>query len=61
MMKLACKDLNPSTTCNFVATGSSQVKVASKMMEHAKANHAGDLAGMSDDKIMNMMESKVHE
>ncbi|MBI3888884.1 DUF1059 domain-containing protein [Candidatus Nomurabacteria bacterium] len=61
MMKLACKDLNPASTCDFVATGSSQSKVVGKMMAHAKVNHPEDLIGMSDDEIESMMDSKVHE
>jgi predicted small metal-binding protein len=59
MMKLACKDLNPDSTCSFVATGNSQVKVAGKMMSHAKVAHSEDLVGMSDDEIRDLMESKV--
>jgi predicted small metal-binding protein len=61
MMKLACKDMDASTTCNFEATGMTASEVAGKMMAHAKAEHPENLAGMSDAEIMSMMESKVHE
>lgn len=61
MMKLACKDINPSTTCAFVSTGDTKTEVAEKMMAHAKVVHSDDLKNMSDEEIMGMMESKVHE
>lgn len=60
-MKLACKEINPSTTCSFEATGETKPEVANKMMAHAKVVHADDLKNMSDDEIEKMMESKVHE
>lgn len=60
-MKLACKDLNPSTTCAFESTGDTKEEVASRMMVHAKVVHADDLKNMSDEDIIKMMESKVHE
>ena len=61
-MKLACKDLNPSSSCDFVATGNTNEEVAQYMMSHAKANHTDDLAkmNMSDADIMSMMVSKTH-
>jgi predicted small metal-binding protein len=61
MMKLACKDLDPSTTCGFEAMGASSAEVAGKMMAHVKAEHADKMAGMSDTDMMAMLESKVHE
>lgn len=60
MMKLSCKDISPSSTCEFVAMGTSASEVAAKMMAHAKAEHPADVAGMSDADMMAMMESKVH-
>jgi predicted small metal-binding protein len=60
MMKLACKDINSTTECNFEVTGDTAVEVASKMMAHAKVDHAKDIAGMPDEAVLEMMESKVH-
>ena len=60
-MKLACKDINPASTCDYEVAGISASEVASKMMAHAKVDHPSDLEGMSDLDIMTMMEEKVHE
>jgi len=59
-MKLACKDLDSSSSCNFEAIGDSVEEVAKKMMAHAKVTHPESVKGMSDDNIINMMELKVH-
>ena len=61
MMKLACKDINPSTTCNFSVTGNTASESAAKMVAHAKAEHADEVASMSDADMMAAFESKVHE
>ena len=61
MMKLACKDINPSTSCTFEVTGEEKKEIAEKMMAHAKVVHADDLKNMSDENILSMMESKVRE
>jgi predicted small metal-binding protein len=60
MMKLSCKDLDPSTTCTYEATGDTAEDVASKMMAHAATDHPEAMAGMSDTDKMSMLESKVH-
>jgi len=60
MMKLACKDINPTTTCDFVAEGETPAETAAKMLAHAKVAHAEDIAGKSDEEVLTMMESKVH-
>jgi len=59
-MKLACKDINPTTTCDFVAEGETKEDVAAKMLAHAKEHHADDIAGKPDAEVLEMMESKVH-
>ncbi|MFA6177887.1 MAG: DUF1059 domain-containing protein [Candidatus Paceibacterota bacterium] len=61
MMKLACKDINPSTMCQFEATGDTKGEVADKMLAHAKIAHPEDIKDMSDTDTKSMMESKVHE
>lgn len=60
MMKLACKDLDSSSSCNFEATGYTTEEVAKKMMAHAKVAHPESVKGMSDDNVISMMELKVH-
>jgi len=61
MMKLTCRDIDSSSTCDFESTGSTATEVASIMMAHAKADHSLGVKGMTDTQIMNMMEAKVHE
>jgi predicted small metal-binding protein len=60
-MKLACKDINPDTTCDFEVTGNTPTEVAKKMMKHVKSDHAEDVKGMTDAEIMKMLEEKVHD
>jgi len=56
MMKLACKDLDPSTMCNFVAMGETKEEVAGKMMGHIKSDHPDKMEGMS----VSVLAPKVH-
>lgn len=62
MKTLSCKDLdNPA--CTFVAEDETAEGVVAKMMDHAKAAHADDMAKMSvtmtPDQTKAMMMSKV--
>ena len=61
MKKVACKDINPETDCDFEATGNSDKEVVNKMTAHIKAEHPDDVKGMSDGEIREMVQSKVHE
>ena len=61
MMKLSCKDIDPTSMCDFEATGNTAKEVAGKMMAHVKSDHAEHVKGMSDAEIMKMLEEKVHE
>ena len=61
MMKLACKDLNPETECNYEVTAETKEDTARIMMSHAKIVHDKDIEGMSDEEIMEMMEVVVHK
>ncbi len=61
MFMLSCKDLDPTTTCDFQATGETTTEVAEKMMAHAKMEHMDKVDGMSDAELMATYESKVHE
>ena len=59
MMKLACKDLDPSTTCMFEATGETKEEVAGKMLAHVKSDHPDKMSGMGQG-AMGMLASKAH-
>lgn len=58
-MKLACKDLDPSSPCNFVAEGTNGHEVAMRMVEHVKSDHPEAMKGTDAD-MMSMLESKAH-
>ena len=60
MMKLSCKDVNPSTACDFEATGNSAPEVAGKMMAHVKTDHPEAMEGKTGGDMMQMLQSKVH-
>jgi len=62
-MKLACKDIDPQSKCDFESYGGSKTETAGKMLDHAKEMHAGNLAemNMSNDDTMRMFEGKVRE
>ncbi len=60
-MKLACKDLNPATTCDFEVEGAAATDAAHYMLIHAREVHAGDIEDMTDEDALKMMESKVRE
>ncbi|MES2930349.1 MAG: DUF1059 domain-containing protein [Patescibacteria group bacterium] len=61
MRKLKCKDINPTTTCNYEATAESAQEVALKMIEHAKIHHTADVENMTDGEMIKAFEAKVHE
>lgn len=58
-MKLACKDINPSTTCSFSVEAETSEGAAEKMLVHAKMAHAEDIKEKPDADVLQMMESKV--
>lgn len=58
-MKLACKDINPTTTCDFEVEGATATEVAQQMLVHAREVHAGDIEDMTDEDVIKMMETKV--
>ena len=62
MKKIACKDLNPMTSCMFEATGKTVNEVTDKMLAHMKMEHKDEVAkmGMSDEEMVKMIGSKVH-
>ncbi len=62
-MKLTCKDIDPTSTCDHQITGDTRRDVATKMLEHAKVDHKDSLEkmNMTDEKIMEVFESKVRE
>ena len=60
MMKLACKDISPETTCTFVAEGQTAEDAAKVMLAHARVAHTADIAGMSDDEVVKAFAPKAH-
>ncbi len=60
-MKLACKDINPTTTCDFEVEGATRNDAAEQMLVHARAEHAADIEDMTDEEVVQMMEAKVRE
>jgi predicted small metal-binding protein len=60
MMKLSCKDIDPTMDCSFEAMGNTEGEVASKMMAHVKAKHPDAAKSMSDNEMMSMFKEKVH-
>ena len=60
-MKLACKDINPTTTCDFEVDAMSKEDAARQMLIHAREVHAQDIEGQTDEEVRAMMEAKVRE
>jgi len=49
MKKLSCKEIDPSTDCDFAAEDETNEGVIGKMYEHAKEHHADKLKDMTDE------------
>ena len=60
MMKLACKDISPNSTCMFQAEGETATDAAKIMLGHARQHHAQDIAAMPDADVLKLFESKAH-
>ncbi len=60
-MKLACKDINPTTTCDFEVEGATATEAAQKMLVHARSEHAADIEDMTDEDAVTLFEGKVRE
>jgi len=61
MMTLKCKDMDPSSTCDFMATGADNMEVMANMKTHAMADHADAVAGKSEDEMTAMMMPHIKE
>ena len=61
MKTLKCKDMDPSSTCDHMATGADDMEVMNNMMVHAKEAHADKVAGMTDEQINEMMRPHIKE
>lgn len=59
MMKLACKDISPATTCGFEVEGATAMDAAQMMLAHARTDHTADIAAMSDEDAVKLFETKV--
>ena len=60
MMKLACKDISPETTCTFEVAAESTEETAKMMLAHARTDHTADIASMSDEEVVKAFSAKVH-
>lgn len=62
-MKLACKDLDPKSDCDFESVGNSKTETAGIMLDHVKADHPEKIIelNMSNEEMMKMFEGRVYE
>lgn len=61
MYKVSCKDISPSTNCEYEASGSSDDEAVTKMASHMRSDHSDDIEGMADEEVRAMIEPKVVE
>lgn len=61
MKTLKCKDMDPSSTCDYKATGNTDEEVMQNMMTHARADHADKVTGMTDEQMIDMMKPNIKE
>lgn len=61
MKTLKCKDMDPTSTCDFMATGADEATVMASMKEHATVAHADKVGGMTDDQMNEMMMPHIKE
>lgn len=62
MKTLACKDIDPSLNCHFVAKGNSDKEVISQMMKHAQEAHPEkmeEMEKMPKEETEKMMMEKI--
>lgn len=61
MMTLKCKDMDPSSTCDHMATGMTNEEVMQNMKTHAMVDHADKVGGMTDEQMNDMMRPHIKE
>ena len=61
MKKLACKDIDPTSSCEFEVSGANAKEVAAKMLDHVKEKHMDVMKGKSDSDMLSMLEAKAHD
>ena len=61
MKTLKCKDMDPASTCEFMATGNDNTEVMASMKAHVMADHADVVAGKSDEEMNAMMMPHIKE
>lgn len=59
MVKLACKDITPSTSCPFEVGAENANTAASLMLAHARVDHAADIQSLSDEEAVTLFGTKV--
>ena len=60
MMKLACKDISPKTTCTFEVQAETANAAGKMMLAHARVAHVDDIKNMSDEEAIKAFETKAH-
>ena len=60
-MKILCKDLDPNSTCPFVARGENMEEVKAVLTEHAKTVHNYTDAQMNDPKMVEAIKNAVKQ
>lgn len=61
MKTLKCKDMDPSSTCDYKATGNDNAEVMANMASHAKEAHADKVSGMTDEQMNEMMMPHIKD
>ena len=61
MKTLTCKDIDPSVTCDYKATGSTDGEVLQNMIAHAKEAHADKVTGATDEQMTEMMTPHIKD
>ena len=60
-LKLACKDLDPNSSCPYVARGGTMEELQADMAKHAKTVHSYTDEQLKDPKMMDAMKAAVKQ
>lgn len=60
-LKLACKDLDPKSSCPYVARGETMEELQTDMAKHAKTVHSYTDEQLKDPKMMEAMKAATKE
>ena len=60
-LKLACRDLDPNSSCPYVARGVNMEELAADMAKHAKTVHNYIDAQLNDPKMVEAMKAATKQ